>query len=95
MKRPLRDPGTLLRRAFENAGILACAGLLAMSLALGRAGGALLWGGALMVFLAHAWQARRALPTDATTGAGAERRCALLRWAGLLLAVAGAALLVG
>jgi hypothetical protein len=89
-----RDPGTVFRRAFENAGVLACAGLLAMSLALGRVGAALLWGGALMVFFAHAWQAR-AVPTEAAPAVSAQRRRALLRGAGLLLAVAGAALLVG
>lgn len=45
-------------RVMENAGVLAFASLLAMSLVMERYTGALLWLGALLVFFAQAWEAR-------------------------------------
>jgi hypothetical protein len=88
-----RAPADWLRRALENAGILAFACLFVMSLVLGRYGSALLWGGALLVFFAQAWQTRLAGGEDAAYAAAAARRCALLRASGVTLAVVGAALL--
>lgn len=91
-----REPSEALRRVLENAVILIFASLLVMSVALSRYDGALLWGGALMVFFAHAWEGRaRRRPQDAPAGsvpgAPPARRYDTLRWVGLVLACAGAA----
>ncbi len=88
-----------VRRVFENAGILTFASLLVMSVALGRYSGALVWSGALMVFFAHAWQTRsqrrlEALADPAAVEVPYPRHFDVLRWTGLALAVAGAALTV-
>jgi len=45
-------------RVLENAGVLAFASLLAMSLVMGRYTGALVWLGALLVFFSQAWETR-------------------------------------
>jgi hypothetical protein len=89
-----------VRRVLENAGILAFASLLVMSVVLGRYTGALLWTGALLVFFAQAWEGRApsrpARPIDGTAAHGAERAASLridaLRWIGVMLALGGAAL---
>jgi hypothetical protein len=90
-----RLPSEQLRRVLENAGILIFASLLVMSVALGRYTGALLWGGALLVFFAHAWEGRAQSPTaDAGAAEAAEparaRRFDVLRWLGVTLALGGA-----
>jgi len=94
-----RAPGWVVRRILENAGILTFASLLVMSVAFGRYSGALVWCGALLVFFAHAWEARvsRRLE-EAPAGAGSHaqrpRHFDALRWAGIALALGGAALAV-
>jgi hypothetical protein len=92
-RRAAHDPAAWLRRVFENAGLLAFACLTVMSLVLGRYSAAMLWGGAALVFFAHAWQTRLALPSDAAHAAGAARGADLLRWIGVAFALAGAAAL--
>ena len=90
-----RPPSEQLRRVLENAGILIFASLLVMSVALGRYTGALVWGGALLVFFAHAWEGR-AQPPAADAGAAEAavpvraRRFDVLRWLGVTLALGGA-----
>lgn len=90
-----RPPSEPLRRVLENAGILIFASLLVMSVALGRYTGALVWGGALLVFFAHAWEGR-AQPPAARAGAAEAavpvraRRFDVLRWLGVTLALSGA-----
>jgi hypothetical protein len=73
-------------RVLANAGLLAFASLCVISLTAGRVDAALLWGGALLVVFAPALDRvalRRGWLTD---------RIDTLRWCGLALAVAGAAL---
>jgi hypothetical protein len=88
------QPRGVLRRAFENAGILSFASLLVMSVALGRYTGALVWCGALLVFFAHAWEGsvlpRHEAATDAAPAAARRRRFDALRGVGVALALAGA-----
>jgi hypothetical protein len=91
-----REPREALRRVLENAVILIFASLLVMSVAMARYDGALLWGGALMVFFAHACEGRaRRGPQDAAAVSSPTtppaRRYDTLRWVGLILACAGAA----
>lgn len=91
-----REPSEALRRVLENAVILIFASLLVMSVAMARYDGALLWGGALMVFFAHAWESRsRRRPHDSPAVSSPApppaRRYDTLRWVGLILACAGAA----
>ena len=80
----------------ENAGILAFASLLVMSVALGRFNSAMLWSGALLVFFAQAWEGR--VPFRSVDGPSAEARQArprlfdALRWLGVMLALGGATL---
>ena len=77
-----------LARVFSNAALLAFASLLVISLASGHIASALLWAGALFVFLASAFDRQPV---------GVRRpsidRVDTLRWCGLALALAGAALL--
>lgn len=54
--------GSGVWRVLENAGILAFASLLAMSVLLQRYAVALVWLGALLVFFAQAWEARLLSP---------------------------------
>lgn len=88
------QPRGVLRRAFENAGILSFASLLVMSVALGRYTGALVWCGALLVFFAHAWEGsvlrRHDVAADAAQAAARRRRFNALRGVGVALALAGA-----
>ena len=79
-------------RVFAKASLLAFASLCVISLATARFGAALLWGGALLVFFA---------PALDRTGVANDRRWRVLagradglRWCGLALAGAGAALLL-
>jgi hypothetical protein len=87
------QPRGVLRRAFENAGILSFASLLVMSVALGRYTGALVWCGALLVFFVHAWEGsvmqRHDAAADAALAAARRRRFDALRGAGVALALAG------
>lgn len=94
-----REPGWVVRRVLENAGILIFASLLVMSVGFGRYTGALVWCGALLVFFAHAWEARalkriEELPVGAVTVAPRPRHFDALRWLGIALALGGAALAV-
>ena len=90
-----RNPTDAVRRVFENAGILIFASLLVMSVALGRYSGALVWCGALIVFLAHTWESRSVGqsqdPSATMSSALRQRHCDALRWFGLTLSLAGAA----
>jgi hypothetical protein len=86
------DPGprarrSVLARIFGNASLLAFASLLVISIAIGRIGSGLLWAGALLVFFASALE-RRSVP-DPSLPAG---RADTMRWCGLALALAGAAI---
>jgi hypothetical protein len=87
-----RPGGSALLRILRNASLLAFASLLVISLASGRLAAGLLWAGALLVFLAPALD--RQVGTDGGTGPPWARPAEALRWAGLALAVAGAALLL-
>jgi hypothetical protein len=94
-----RDPGWVVRRVFENAGILIFASLLVMSVGFGRYSGALLWCGALLVFFTHAWEARAVrrfveLPAAAKGVAPRSRHFDVLRWLGVALALGGTALAI-
>ena len=87
---PLRRSAVL--RVLANASLLAFASLCVISLATGRWAAVLLWGGALLVFFAPALDGRAA---GASRLVDALARSAdLLRWCGLALAAAGAALLL-
>ena len=77
-------------RVLGNAGLLAFASLLVISLSSGRLSAALLWAGALLVFFAAAFD-RRVQGAPASWWAG---RADALRWCGLALSAAGAALLL-
>jgi hypothetical protein len=90
------DPGTQRRRfsrltparVFGNAALLAFASLLVISLASGHIAGGLLWAGALLVFLASAFDRQpMAIRTPSID------RVDTLRWCGLALTLAGAALM--
>lgn len=94
-----REPGWVVRRILENAGLLIFASLLVMSVGFERYSGALVWCGALLVFFAHAWEARvsrRLVEESAGSGSDARRprHFDALRWAGIALALGGAALAV-
>jgi len=83
-------------RVLENAGVLAFASLLAMSLVMGRYTGALVWLGALLVFFAQAWEARLRA-TGLPIGLARPSLCnflELLRRAGVGLSLIGVATLV-
>lgn len=90
--RPPRTGRRLVGRVFANAGLLAFASLCVISLAAGRIGAALLWAGALLVFFAPALD-RSATPARPQVG-WLARRADGLRWCGLALSAAGAALLL-
>lgn len=79
-------------RVLGNASLLAFASLCVISLATGRFAAGLLWAGALLVFFAPALD-RPAVEGRPRTGWMA-RRADGLRWCGLALAAAGAALLL-
>jgi hypothetical protein len=84
-------------RVLENAGVLAFASLLAMSLVMGRYTGALLWLGALLVFFAQAWEARlrsAGLPAGFAQPSQLSSFLGSLRRAGVGLSLIGAAALV-
>ena len=87
-----RRPGrSAVLRVLGNASLLAFASFLVISLAQGHLAAGLLWAGALLVFFAPALDWRNPADTDAPTG---RRRADALRWCGLALAVAGAAVLL-
>jgi hypothetical protein len=81
-----------LARVLANAALLAFASFAVISVVSGRAGAALLWTGALLVFFAPALD-RAARPDLLRTG-WLARRADGLRWSGLALAAAGAAVLL-
>jgi hypothetical protein len=87
-----RSGGSAVLRILRNASLLAFASLLVISLASGRLAAGLLWAGAMLVFLAPALD--RKVETEGGTGAPRARTAEALRWGGLALAVAGAALLL-
>ena len=88
--RPERN--SLVLRVLANASLLAFASFAVISIVIGRADAALLWTGALLVFFAPALD-RAARPDLLRTG-WLARRADGLRWCGLALAAAGAALLL-
>lgn len=80
----------------ENAGVLAFASLLAMSVVMERYGGALVWLGALLVFFAQAWEARlhaAGLPARLAQPKQLRNFLDVLRRAGLGLSLIGVAAL--
>lgn len=79
-------------RVLGNASLLAFASFAVICLVGGRMDAALLWTGALLVFFAPALD-RAARPDLLRTG-WLARRADGLRWCGLALAAAGAALLL-
>jgi hypothetical protein len=84
-------------RVLENAGVLAFASLLAMSLVMERYTGALLWLGALLVFFAQAWEARlraAGFPTGLARPSQLVSFLDALRRAGVGLSLIGVAALV-
>jgi hypothetical protein len=84
-------------RVLENAGVLAFASLLAMSLVMERYTGALLWLGALLVFFAQAWEARlrsAGLPPGLVRPAQLFNFLETLRRTGVGLSLIGVAALV-
>jgi hypothetical protein len=83
---------SVLVRVLANASLLAFASFAVISLVGGRIDAALLWTGALLVFFAPALD-RAARPDLLRTG-WLARRADGLRWSGLALAAAGAALLL-
>jgi hypothetical protein len=95
MNRRHRAPSEVLRHLLENAALLTFASLMAMSVFSGRFSGALLWSGALTVFFVHACETRLQ-PLDVVDRmprqALRSQRYDVLRWVGLALAFAGAAL---
>ncbi len=84
--RAARSP---LWRVLGNASLLAFASLFVISLAAGRLSSGLLWAGALLVFFAPALD--RLASEPGVIYATAARRANGLRWAGLAMALAGAA----
>ena len=91
-RRPPRIGISAVVRVLANASLLAFASFAVISLVSGRIDAALLWTGALLVFFAPALD-RAARPDLLRTG-WLARRADGLRWCGLALAVAGAALLL-
>lgn len=89
---PQREPSSAVVRVLANASLLAFASFAVISLVGGRIDAALLWTGALLVFFAPALD-RAARPDLLRTG-WLARRADGLRWSGLALAAAGAALLL-
>jgi hypothetical protein len=81
-----RFGGITLARVLGNAALLSFASLMVISVASGRIAAGLVWGGALLVFLAAALERQPAVRTPAID------RIAALRWCGLALALAGVAL---
>jgi hypothetical protein len=79
-------------RVLENAGVLAFASLLAMSLVMGRYTGALVWLGALLVFFAQAWETRlraAGLPAGLARSSQLSSFLETLRRAGVGLSLIG------
>ena len=89
---PQRERSSAVVRVLANASLLAFASFAVISLVGGRACAAMLWTGALIVFFAPALD-RAARPDLLRTG-WLARRADGLRWSGLALAAAGAALLL-
>jgi hypothetical protein len=85
---PRSQARSALLRVLGNAGLLAFASLCVISLTAGRVDAALLWGGALLVVFAPA------LDRVALRHGWLTDRVDTLRWCGLALAFAGAALLL-
>lgn len=84
-------------RVLENAGVLAFACLLAMSLVMERYTGALVWLGALLVFFAQAWEARLRAgghPTALTPNSQVGGFLEAMRKAGVGLSLIGVAALL-
>lgn len=90
-RRPERDGRSAVIRVCANASLLTFASLAVISLATARFGAALLWGGALLVFFAPALD--RTSLANGTRWRMLAGRADGLRWCGLALAGAGAALL--
>ncbi len=91
-EQPPAERSSVLVRVLANASLLAFASFAVISLVGGRIDAALLWTGALLVFFAPALD-RAARPDLLRTG-WLARRADGLRWSGLALAAAGAALLL-
>ena len=89
---PQRECSSAVVRVLANSCLLAFASFAVISLVGGRIDAALLWTGALLVFFAPALD-RAARPDLLRTG-WLARRADGLRWSGLALAAAGAALLL-
>lgn len=79
-------------RVLGNAGLLVFASLCVISLVARQFEAALLWGGALLVFFAPAFD--RLVPPGGAPASRFARRADALRWCGLAFAAAGAALLL-
>lgn len=89
-RRPPRLNRSTLLRVLGNAGLLVFASLCVIALVARQYGAALLWGGALLVFFAPAFD--RLTPPGAAPSSRLARGADALRWCGLALAAAGAAL---
>ena len=89
---PPRPRNSAVVRVLANASLLAFASFAVISLVSGRLDAALLWSGALLVLFAPALD-RAAQPDLLRTG-WLARHADGLRWCGLALAAAGAALLL-
>jgi len=89
---PPPERNSAVVRVLANASLLAFASFAVISIVSGRIAAALLWTGALLVFFAPALD-RAARPDLMRTG-WLARRADGLRWSGLALAAAGAALLL-
>lgn len=89
---PRRERSSTVVRVLANASLLAFASFAVISIVSGRFGAALLWTGALLVFFAPALD--RAARPDLLRAGWLARRADGLRWSGLALAAAGAALLL-
>ena len=87
-----RPGSSAVARVLANASLLAFASLAVISLVSGRIDAALLWSGALLVLFAPALD--RAAGPDLLRTGWLARRADGLRWCGLALAAAGAALLL-
>jgi hypothetical protein len=94
--RPASGPRRIARsavgRVLGNAALLAFASLAVISIASGRVAAGLVWAGALLVFFAPALDRLAAERLGASVGLA--RHANGLRWCGLALAAAGAALLL-
>jgi hypothetical protein len=87
-----RRPGrSAVLRVLGNASLLAFASFLVISLAEGHLAAGLLWAGALLVFFAPALDRQDPAGSNGSNG---MRRADALRWCGLALAAAGAAVLL-